>query len=59
LAEEAAWKFKEENKHIHDIEVVTINPSLIMGPAFVGAGFASGDIITNLILGKIPLVPKI
>jgi len=49
LAEEAAWKFKEENKHIHDIEVVVINPLLIFGPAFVGAGFTSGDIITQLI----------
>lgn len=59
LAEEAAWKFKEDNKHIHDIEIVTINPSLILGPAFVGAGFASGDIISMLILGKAPGVPKI
>ena len=59
LAEEAAWKFKEENKHIHDIEVVTINPLLILGPAFVGAGFSSGDIITQIILRKMPGVPKI
>jgi dihydroflavonol-4-reductase len=59
MAEEAAWKFKEENKHIHDIEVVTINPSLILGPAFVGAGFTSGDIIAQILLRKMPGVPKI
>lgn len=30
-----------------------------MGPAFVGAGFSSGDLVTNLINGKYPGLPKI
>lgn len=59
MAEQAAWAFKEKNKETHDIEIVTINPSLIMGPAFVGAGFSSGEIITNIILGKFPGLPKV
>jgi dihydroflavonol-4-reductase len=41
------------------LEVVTINPGLILGPAFVGAGFNTGDLITNIIEGKYPGVPKI
>jgi len=59
MAEKAAWAFKEKHKETHDIEVVTINPSLIMGPAFVGAGFSSGEIISNIILGKFPGLPKV
>lgn len=32
---------------------------MILGPAFVGAGFSSGDLITNLMNGKYPGLPKI
>jgi len=32
-------------------EIVTINPALIMGPAFVGAGFSSGEIIIKTMEG--------
>ena len=41
------------------MEIVTINPGLILGPAFVGAGFNSGDLITNIMEGRYPGVPKI
>ena len=41
------------------IEIATINPSLILGPAFVGAGFSSGDIIANVLLGKFPGLPRL
>ena len=41
------------------MELVTINPGLILGPAFVGAGFNTGDLITNIMHGKYPGVPKI
>jgi len=40
-------------------EIVTINPGLIMGPAFVDAGFSSGDIITNIMANKYPGMPLI
>ena len=30
-----------------------------MGPAFVGAGFSSGDLIVNLVNGKYPGLPRI
>ena len=41
------------------MELVTINPGLILGPAFVGAGFNTGDLITNIMEGKYPGVPRI
>ena len=41
------------------MEIVTINPGLILGPAFVGAGFNTGDLITNIMEGRYPGVPKI
>ena len=40
-------------------ELVTINPGFILGPAFVGAGFSSGEVIDKLILGKYPGLPKV
>jgi len=40
-------------------EIATINPSLIMGPAFVGAGFSSGEIISSILLGKYPRLPRV
>lgn len=30
-----------------------------MGPAYVGAGFSSGNIISDIILGKFPGLPKV
>lgn len=59
MAEKAAWDFKKANAETHDIEIVTINPSLILGPSFVGAGFSSGDIISNILLAKWPAMPKV
>ena len=38
---------------------MTINPGFILGPAFVGAGFTSGEVIDQIINGKFPLLPKI
>lgn len=58
MAEQAAWDFQKEHAAEHNIEIVTINPGLIMGPSYVGAGFASGDIITNIMMGKWPGMPK-
>ena len=38
-------------------EIVTINPSLIVGPAFVDAGFSSGEIITQVMNSALPGMP--
>ena len=45
LAEKFAWDFRAALPEEEKFDVITINPGFIIGPAFVGAGFASGDII--------------
>jgi len=52
LAEQAAWKIWEENKG--KIELVTINPCLIIGPPLIMKGFTSGDIVKAILLGGMP-----
>lgn len=59
LAERAAWSYNDSLPEEEKIEIVTINPGIILGPAFVGAGFNSGDLITNIMEGRYPGVPKI
>ena len=59
LAEMAAWNYQKSLPEDSRMELVTINPGLILGPAFVGAGFNTGDLITNIMQGKYPGVPKI
>ena len=41
LAEKAAWDYIEELPEDEKFEVVTILPSLIVGPSICGPGFAS------------------
>jgi nucleoside-diphosphate-sugar epimerase len=58
LAEKAAWDFQKKIADSHNIEIVTINPGLILGPAFVSAGFSSGDLLISLINSKYPGLPR-
>jgi nucleoside-diphosphate-sugar epimerase len=58
LAERAAWNYVDKLPEDEKLEVVTIQPGLIQGPAFVGAGFFSGDLITNIMENKYPGLPK-
>lgn len=39
--------------------MVTINPGFIVGPAFVNAGFSSGDAISKVMNNGYPGMPKI
>jgi len=59
LAEKAAWDFQKAHAKEHMIEIATINPVFVLGPAFVGAGFGSGDVIANILLKKWPALPKL
>ena len=59
LAEQAAWDFQKNLPANERFEIVTINPGLIMGPAFVDAGFSSGDIIAKLMNNEYPGMPVI
>ena len=58
LAERAAWDFQAALPESERFEIATINPSLILGPAFVGAGFSSGDVILKFMNGGIPAIPR-
>jgi len=42
IAEKVAWDFQNALPEAEQIELVVINPGMILGPAFVGAGFTSG-----------------
>ena len=58
MAERAAWDFVAALPESERFEVATINPGLILGPAFVGKGFSSGDIISKFMLGGFPAIPR-
>ncbi|XP_065616919.1 phenylacetaldehyde reductase-like isoform X1 [Quercus suber] len=48
LAEEAAWKFAKEN----GIDMITMNPGLVIGPLLLSTTTFSVDTILNLINGS-------
>ena len=49
LAEEAAWKFAKEN----DMDMVTINPAMVIGPLLQSTLNTSAESIANLLNGDI------
>ncbi|CAD5113771.1 DgyrCDS2940 [Dimorphilus gyrociliatus] len=61
LAERAAWKFVEEQKEKvgRCFDLVTINPSFILGPTLCGTEFTSMEPIKRIIERQMPLLPKL
>ena len=59
LAEKAAWDFQKSLPEEERFELVTINPSLILGPPYVDGGFASGEVLSKILLGEYPGMPKV
>lgn len=60
LAEKAAWAFVKELPEDQRFALVTINPSLVLGPVYTkGHGRTSPAIIRDLLTGKFPLIPKL
>ena len=57
MAEKAAWDFVAALPENEKIDIVTINPALIIGPNLNTAHFSSGDIIKKLLTGEIPMTP--
>ena len=57
LGEKAAWHFVKKLPANEKIEVVTINPGLIVGPNLNHAKFSSGDVIKKLMMGELPGIP--
>jgi nucleoside-diphosphate-sugar epimerase len=59
LAEKAAWDYLEKLPQEEKFELVTINPSLILGPSLIDGDFSSGQVISMILLNKYPGLPKI
>lgn len=56
LAEKEAWSFAEQHP---ELELVMINPSLVLGPRLAAQFSASINLVQMIMAGKYPLVPKV
>jgi len=54
MAEKAAWDYQKSIPEEERFDMVCINPGLVMGPSFVGKGFASGEIMELFMMGTLP-----
>ena len=59
LAEKAAWEYQASIPEDERFELSVINPSFVLGPTNVGGSFASGDFIGQLMMNKLPAIPKV
>jgi len=59
LAERAAWDFINGTENINKLELVTINPSLILGPVPNKNFRTSVELIRTYMLGQVPGVGRI
>ncbi|MEM6899438.1 MAG: aldehyde reductase [Pseudomonadota bacterium] len=57
IAEKAAWDYV--NGEGQGLELATINPVAVLGPVMSGDFSASVEIVTQLMGGKLPAVPKV
>ena len=55
LAERAAWAFAEES----GLELTTVNPVVVLGPALGRDVSTSLDIVQRLLAGKVPALPRL
>jgi uncharacterized protein YbjT (DUF2867 family) len=56
LAEKSAWDFVQA---CPELELVTINPSVINGPVISNQDFASGELIKKTLLGTVDPMPDL
>jgi dihydroflavonol-4-reductase len=59
MAEKAAWDFLDALPEHEKFELVVVNPAFILGPNFAVSDFTSGDIIKQMMSGKLPGMPVI
>ena len=57
LAERAAWEFAEQANGT--IELTTILPGMVLGPVMTGAISGSVELISRMLIGKVPALPRI
>lgn len=58
LAERAAWEFVESEQG-RNLELVVLNPALVLGPVISPAASASLEVISQLLTGKMPALPHL
>ena len=59
MAEKAAWEYVDKLSEDEKIELTTINPAFVLGPALTGGSFASGHVCENMMMNKFPAFPKL
>jgi len=57
LAEKAVWEF--HRKHRGEIDIVTINPGLVLGPSLSKNFFASGEILVKVLNNEVAGIPSL
>ena len=55
VAEKAAWEYAKE----HDLELVSVNPALVLGPALEADYGSSLEALYLLMTGAYPILPKL
>ena len=61
MAEKTAWDFVDcipDNGQEAQLEVVSVNPGIMVGPNLTRGQFQSGDIIKKFMLGEYPGLGK-
>ena len=59
LAEQAAWKFMQNLPEKEKFDLVTINPSFILGPNLIQSDFTSSTLVKKIMGGAFPGMPKV
>ena len=59
LAERAAWEYQKAQPEADRFEIVTINPSLVMGPTLIPGEFSSGQVLKQFLTGEMPVAPRV
>lgn len=59
LAEKAAWDFVAALPEDQRFELVSVIPSLVLGPPLIKGDYSSGNYLKMLLQGKMPALPRI
>lgn len=59
LAEKAAWDYVNNLPEAEKFDIVMLCPSHILGPNLNSAWFSSGELVKGMMLGYLPMLPKV
>ena len=58
VAEKAAWEYHASLPKTDRFELVTVLPSLVMGPSLINWDFDSGKLMRDIFIGEMPSMPN-